>query len=150
MIKEVGRVLDDLSHVSETLNQASDLLSKHILEVELALQRYRLGVAAWVSLCYWDVPDTNPVITRVQCLGYAKLKGKWGLLISESCDDEPPFEGTMTFLRQMPRETKLLAADKLPELLAELLKKATTVASETLDKQAATEEIVRGLKKGNK
>lgn len=150
MDQEVARVLDDLSYVSETLNQASDLLSKHILEVELALQRYRLGVAAWVSLCYWDVPDTNPVITRVQGLGYDKHKGKWGLLVSESCDDEPPSEGTVRFLREMPRETKLLAADKLPELLTELLNKATTVASETIDKQAAAEEIVRGLKKAKK
>jgi hypothetical protein len=150
MIQDVGRVLDDLSHVSETLNQASDLLSKHILEVEFALQRYRLGVSAWVSLCYWDVPDTNPVVTRVQCLGYAKLKGKWGLLVSEGFDDEPPSEGAMRFLREMHREIKLQAADKLPELLAKLLEEATNVASETIDKQAVVQEIARGFKKGNK
>jgi hypothetical protein len=150
MIKDVARVLDDLSHVSEALNQASDLLSKHILEVEFALQRYRLGVPAWVSLCYWDVPDTNPVVTRVQCLGYDKLKGKWGLLVSEGFDDEPPSEEAMRFLREMPREIKSQAADKLPELLAKLLENATNVASETIDKQAVAQEIVRGLKRGNK
>jgi hypothetical protein len=57
----------------------------------------------------WDVED----FTRMRCLGYGKSFGKWGLLISEGFDDEPPGAGNVSFLREESRDVKLEAVGTL-------------------------------------
>lgn len=150
MKDSVEATLSKLAYVSDSLNKSSDSLSNQILEVESALQRYCLGVAAWVLVSSWDVEvpvigamDTN--VTRTLCLGYGKYLGKWGLLLSE-CEDIP-FEGNVSFLREASRDLKLEAVGKLPDLLKELLKKATELATEATAKAQVTREIAESLKK---
>ncbi len=152
MKNSVEATLSKLAYVSDSLNKSSDSLSGQILEVESALQRYGLGVSAWVMMWSWDVEvpvigamDTN--VTRMLCLGYGKHLGKWGLLVSECDGDDLPGEGNVSFLREQPRDVKLEAVGKLPDLLKELLKKATEVATEATTKANATREIVANLKK---
>jgi hypothetical protein len=144
--------LSKLAYVSDSLNKSSDSLSGQILEVESALQRYGLGISAWVMISSWDVEvpvigamDTN--LTRMLCLGYGKYIGKWGLLISQCDDDVVPSEGNVSFLREASRDVKLEAVGKLPDLLKALLKKATEVANEATSKAGATGEIAASLKK---
>ena len=151
MKHSVEETLGKLAYVSDSLNKASDSLSEQILEVESALQRYGLGVSAWVMISSWEVEvpvigamDTN--VTRMLCLGYGKYIGKWGLLVSE-CDDDIPDTGNVSFLREEPRDVKLEAVGKLPDLLKELLKKATEIATETTAKADVTREIAASLKK---
>jgi hypothetical protein len=150
MKDSVEATLSKLAYVSDSLNKSSDSLSAQILEVESALQRYCLGVSAWVMISSWDVEvpvigamDTN--VTRMSCLGYGKFCGKWGLLISE-CEDIP-FEGNVSFLREASRDVKLEAVGKLPDLLKALLKKATDMATEATAKAQVTREIAASLKK---
>jgi len=150
MKDSVEATLSKLAYVSDSLNKSSDSLSGQILEVESALQRYGLGVSAWVMIWSWEVEvpvigamDTN--VTRMLCLGYGKHLGKWGLLISE-CEDIP-FEGNVSFLREASRDVKLEAVGKLPDLLKALLNKATEIATEATAKAYATGEIVASLKK---
>ena len=88
----------------------------------------------------------NSTITRMLCLGYGKNNGKWGLLVSE-CDDDLPGEGNLSFLREEPRDVKLEAVGKLPDLLNALLKKATAVATEATAKADVTREIAASLKR---
>jgi hypothetical protein len=152
MDEAVERVLGDLAYVSDALNKASDSLSKNILEVEEALQRYRLGVSAWVPIQYHDVVDPSPMspvdgLTRVMTLGYGKLKGKWGLLVSVGFDDEPIGDHNISFLREEARDVKLKAVEKLPELLSTLLDEATNLAAEATSQESAAREIALGLKR---
>jgi len=149
MKHSVEATLSKLAYVSDSLNKSSDSLSGQILEVESALQRYGLGVSAWVMIWSWEVEvpvigamDTN--VTRMLCLGYGKNCGKWGLLISE-CEDVP-WEGNVSFLREESRDMKLEAVGKLPDLLKQLLKKATEVANEATAKADVTREIAASLK----
>ena len=147
MTDSVKATLGMLVSVSDSLNKASDTLSEQILEVESALQRYKLGVEVWVNVHSWDI-DAGvglPPITRVLCLGYGKSNGKWGLLVSESCDDEPAAEGSVCFLRDAPRNTRLAAVGKLPDLLKELVQKATEVANEATAKAKIARQIAAGL-----
>jgi len=90
-----------------------------------------------------------PMMTKVThklCLGYGKYIGKWGLLLSKCDDDAPPFEGNVSFLREASRGVKLEAVGKLPDLLKELLKKATEVATDATAKANLTLEIAASLK----
>jgi hypothetical protein len=147
MTDSVNATLGLLVSVSDSLNKASDSLSEQILEVESALQRYKLGVEVWVNIEHWDVEVGGglPPITRVLLLGYGKNSGKWGLLVSECCDDEPPSEGRVSFLRDAPRDTRLAAVGKLPDLLKELVQKATEVANDAASKAKIARQIAAGL-----
>jgi len=152
MNESVERVLGDLAYVSDTLNKASDSLSKNILEVEEALQRYRLGVSAWVAVDHYEVNDPAPMspvhgLIRIMSLGYGKLKGKWGLLIAVGFDDEPMGDHNWSFLREETRDVKLKAVEKLPELLSTLLDEATNLAAEATSQECAAREIALGLKR---
>jgi hypothetical protein len=152
MKNSVEATLSKLAYVSNSLNKSSDSLSEQILEVESALQRYSLGVSVWVMMWSWEVEvpvigamDTN--VTRMVCLGYSKHIGKWGLLVSECDSDRLPEEGNVSFLREQSRDVKLEAVGKLPDLLKELLKKATEVANAVTAKANVTREIAASLKK---
>ena len=151
MKNSIEATLSKLAYVSDSINKSSDSLSKQILEVESALQRYCLGVSAWVLIYSWEVEvpvigAMNTNVTRMLCLGYGKYCGKWGLLVSQCDDDVVPSEGNVSFLRDASRDVKLEAVGKLPDLLKELLKKATEVANEASAKAGVTQEIAAGLK----
>jgi hypothetical protein len=147
MTDSVEVTLGMLVSVSDSLNKASDSLSEQILEVESALQRYKLGVEVWVNVHFWDVDAGGGLspMTRALRLGYGKSNGKWGLLVSESDDDEPAGEGSVCFLRDATRNTRLAAVEKLPELLTELVQKATHVANDATAKANIARQIAAGL-----
>lgn len=154
MSKKPEGVLKQIASISETLNKASDQLSKQIAAIESALSVYRLGIAAWVNL-KTEKELTEPgddgrryEYTFVEQLGYGKHKGKWGLLIAGYCEET--FEGEADhelFLRDAPRETRLAAVDKLPELLGAIAKEAEKVTAETTKKAAQAKEIAAALGK---
>ena len=49
MNQEVQAALRRIETVSKTLNQASDQLSQKIVEIETALNHYKLGIRAWLK-----------------------------------------------------------------------------------------------------
>jgi hypothetical protein len=154
MTNAVDAALKQLASISHTLNEVSDQLSKHLVEVESALSAYKLGVSAWVELRKekeLSEPDNDGrryEFTYVEMLGYGKYKGKWGLLAASYCEET--FEGEFDqqhFLRDAPRETRLAAVEKLPNLLTALTKEAAQVAEEAAKKAEEARQIATGLGK---
>lgn len=154
MTNAVDAALKQLTSVSHSLNQVSDQLSKSLADVESALSAYKLGVTAWVELRRekeLSEPDSDGrryEWTVVHRLGYGKHKGKWGLLVAAYCEET--FEGEYDeeqFLRDAPRETRLAAVEKLPDLLKALAKEATQVAEEAAKKAEQARQIAAGLGK---
>lgn len=149
--------LKQLASVSQTLNQASDELSQHLTEVESALNAYKLGVSAWVELR----KETEPYepdndgrryeLTYVELLGYGKYKSKWGLLVAAYCEET--FEGEYDqeyFLREAPRETRLAAVEKLPDLIARIAEEAAKVKEEATEKAVQAKQIAAALSRKNR
>src|SRR6266705_2500335 len=127
----VDAALKELTSLAQVLNKTSDDLTKHLTYVETALGALKLGVSVWVTLGKHNEisePDTNGLrtpLTIVKMLGYSKYKNKWGLLFAEYCEEF--FDGEYdqeSFLRDAPREIRLAAVEKLPDLLKALIKKA--------------------------
>lgn len=69
-----------------------------------------------------------------------------GFSVAEYYDHEP--DGTrVVFLREAPRDVRLAAVDKLPDLLKKLVQKATEVANEATTKAESARQIAAGLSK---
>jgi hypothetical protein len=148
---KIESTLKKLAAVSQSLNQASDLVTSRIADVEGALREYKLGVEAWVDIRRWyeegQFTDGSWFrLGRTQKLGYGKKDGKWGLLtyISAEESDEPE---EFSFLREAPRDLRLTAIDKLPELLEALVEKAVQTAQEATKKAEKAGQIAAGLAK---
>jgi hypothetical protein len=143
--------LKNLAALSRSLNEASDLLSKQIVQVEAALNELNLGVSAWVviSKTEEDVAtkkeDGPMFVDHVLEAGYGKHKGKWGLLFLDSRPDFDNYD--VTFLRDSPREHRIAAVEKLPELLKALEAEAAKVTEQATKKAGEMKQFAAALNK---
>ncbi len=151
MNDKIESILKKLSSVSQSLNQASDELTSRIAEVEAALREYKLGVEVWVDIEHWteDIRSGDGhylPLERTRRLGYGKKDGKWGLLTyldAQESDDYAEF----SFLREAPRDVRLAAIDKLPDLLEALVEKAVKTSQEITKKTERARQISARLTK---
>jgi hypothetical protein len=151
MTDKVQSTLKKLASVSHSLNQASDLVTSRIAEVESALREYKLGVEAGTDIQKWyeegQFTDGSWYrLRRTRRLAYGKKNGKWGLLtyiIAEESDEYEEF----AFLREAPRDVRLAAIDKLPEVLEALVEKAVQTTQEATKKAETAGQIASGLNK---
>lgn len=152
MADKVEATLKQLASISRSLNEVSDLLSKRIAEVEAALGEHKLGVEAWVELrkeSQLSEPDDDGgrhPLTYVEQLGYGKYKGKWGLLVAGWCEET--FDGQCDqeyFLRDAPREIRLAAVEKIPDLLEALAEKAARISQQAIKNAKEAERLAAGL-----
>ena len=137
-------MLQDLAALSQELNEASDSLSEQIAEAEKALNTLKLGITAWTVVSRWTSEDMYPAHEGCS-LGYGKHKGKWCLLYGTWHDMWPDRETNMP-LREAPREDRIKAIEKLPELVKALEKRAKEITKEARTKTTQLKETVRALR----
>jgi hypothetical protein len=149
IMKEVEIALKHIEAVSNTLNQSSDLLSQKIVEIESALNHYKLGIWAWLEepLFYRLESDGNGTDIEVSYhLGYGKIRDKWGLLVHERPDyDTEAIEPV--FLKEAPRDIRARAVERIPDLLKCIAEKAAEFSREIVKKTELAEQIAASLKK---
>ena len=142
--------LSQIASLSKPLNEASDQLSKQLADIESALNSYELGIRAWLKdpLVSEEVESENagwPILHDVYRLGYDKYNRKWGLLVCSGIEEFG--EEYIGFLRDAPREIRLKAVDKIPELVNLLVQQLAKTTEEASKKAAQAEEIVAALSK---
>ena len=156
MTAELEGSLSKIASLSNTLNEASDQVSKQLAEIESALNAYRLGIEAWVKEPFVDEyfttdPDKDGnrhVLNEAKKLGYGKFRGKWGLLVeSVTAGSEEVWLPETVFLNDAPRETRLKAVDKIPELLEAITGQLVKTTEQASKKAAQAEEIAAALRK---
>jgi hypothetical protein len=141
--------------LSKSLNEASDLLTSEITNVESALNDLRLGIEVWIELSRTkevtfstDSTNTAHQLTEVLLLGYAKHAGSWGLLVDESYDEVAPDDvRDIVPLRDAKREVRLKAADKIPLLVEKIQREAAETARETTEKAQQLKDFAASLRK---
>ena len=154
MTGKAEAALKQLTSLSKNLNEASDELSRQIATVESALNALNLGTWAWVyeptmteaELSEPDAKGQRYELNYVHTLGYGKHKGKWGLLVS-SCWDYDDENAEITPLRDAPREVRLKAIDKIPELLEALVKEVAALTEEASKKASQARELASAISK---
>jgi len=148
-MKEVEATLKHIEAVSNTLNQSSDLLSQKIVEIESALNHYKLGIWAWLEepLFYRLESDGNGGDVEVSYhFGYGKLRDKWGLLVHERLDHDPEDRAPL-FLKDAPRDIRARAVESIPKLLKCIAEKGAELSREIMKKTELAEQIAASLKK---
>jgi len=136
-----------LSKVAADLNAVSDELGKSIAELDAALKKLNLGVTTWVQVKACADPQTGDF--EGDYLGYAKVGGKWGIALrktSGNCNwapDEPPEEW---LFNEGPRELRLAAIEKIPELLNKLSEAATKMAANVRERLGEAQQVAEAIK----
>jgi len=142
---------DELSSAAAALNKASNELTTTISTLDQALYGLNIGLAVWVQVVLWSDPEGSGRYEREE-VGYAKIGGMWGLAIRRLAGDEQSPEpdevrDVWTF-NDAPRELRLRAVEKLPDVLDELgkaaIKTAQTVNKKLVEARAFTAAL--GLK----
>lgn len=151
MTDRIESTLKKLASVSQSLNQASDKVTSCIADVEAALREYKLGIEVWIDIGHWveGVRSSHGgfyKLGRTRRLGYGKKDGKWGLLTCVNAEESEEYE-EFAFLREAPRDARLAAIDRLPELLEALVEKAVKTSHAVTKKAEKAEQIAAGLNK---
>ena len=148
-----GAKVKDLASLSRRLNEASDILSRQIAQVEAAINELKLGVWAWVTVSKYEadsdftVGGKSDTVTKVESLGYGKHQGKWCLLFATSYEEYPdPRLETVIPLRDAPRMERIQAVEKLPELIQALEAKAKDMAQLATTRAGQVAEVAAALK----
>src|SRR5258708_22094191 len=131
-MKEVQATLQHIEAVSHILNRSSDLLSQKIVEIESALNDYKLGIWAWLGqpLFYRLESDANGEDVEVSYyLGYGKIRDKWGLLVHERPDYDAEAIDPV-FLKEAPRDIRARAVERIPDLLKCIAEEAADLSRE--------------------
>ena len=145
--------LTHLGSLAKSLNEASDILSKEISNIESALGSYGLGIWAWASApLLTEEEQTEPnekgvsyTLQYETFLGYGKHHGKWGLVVGSSWGGDPDLN--VSALRDAPREIRLKAIEKIPELLDVLAKNLARTTEEAIERATKAREIAAALSK---
>jgi hypothetical protein len=138
---DLSRLLSDLSHTVETLNRESDTINDLIKRVEERLRQLNIGLEVWCSAPLVSTPvdvstdeETYEEGSRDTELGWAKGVRGWELYLREQVyrklsddfggqwrtlrtEDQRP-------LRQAPRQLRIAALKRFPQLLEELKEEA--------------------------
>jgi hypothetical protein len=136
-----------LSSAASDLNAISDELGKSIADLDVALKKLNLGVSVWVDLRGNEDPQDQSYWG--DDLGYAKVGGKWGIALRNvvgnyNWPDEQKIEEWL--FNDAPRELRLAAIGKIPELLDKLNEKATEMAKKIKAKLTEAQEVAAAVK----
>jgi hypothetical protein len=136
-----------LSKVAADLNAVSDELGKSIADLDAALKKLNLGVTKWIQIKLEEDPQTGDF--SGDYLGYAKVGGKWGIALSKTSgnhnygldegSEEWPFN-------EGPRELRLAAIGKIPDLLDKLSEAATKMAANVRDRLGEAQQVAGAVK----
>lgn len=81
--------------------------------------------------------------------GYYKLRGKWGLVQYEYIEGfENDDDQGVVFLRDAPRDLRILAGGKLAELLTKIAENAAETTKNATLRAKEAKEIAASLSKG--
>src|SRR5258708_33081213 len=121
LTERVHASFKQLSAASIKLNAVSDELGKLIAQLESDLKKLNLGVEGWVKIDGSRSPDGELWSSR--SVGYAKVDGKWGIALRSASGDysyPPSDESDTKLFTEGPRDLRIAAIDKIPDLLEKL------------------------------
>lgn len=125
--------LKHLTDAAAALNKLSDALTKAVAQIETQLNSLNIGLEAWVTVWTWSDEHNS---SGTWSLGYSKSETtkKWGFMIGSSLEDEgdPEPQCESWAFKDAPREERVKAVAKIPELLQALEQKAKEFGAEII------------------
>lgn len=105
-------IWDSLAEASAKINLATEEISRSIAVINRHLAKLNIGIPAWSYL--------TPVNGTYDRIGYAKLHGRWGLLIGSGSNE--------WHFNDAPRRLRLEAINSIPDLLSKMSDGAVDIA----------------------
>ncbi|SRR5713101_6342931 len=141
--------LKQLTAAAKTLNELSDTLTTQVGQIETIVNALNLGVRASVQVETLSLSEDRMCRQWLQ-LGYGKSGNKWGFIVEElfrdlNNPDRDDYDGWP--FKEAPREFRIKAVDKIPELLEALVKKSAEVASDITKRVEYAKDIASNLYK---
>lgn len=146
-IAKVQTRFRELSNLATSLNAASDEFTKIVGTLDEALKKLNVGLTVWLSFRFRG-DDNEPQIFDQDQIGYAKVSATWGIVLRRIWGDEERdiyHEDGPWLFKDAPRELRLAAADKIPELIEALAKAASTTTKEVLEKTQQVRELAAAI-----
>jgi len=111
--------LEALSETSKTVNEASKRLSASVDKLNEALKKLNLGIPVWLLYCTGGTE--NGSITESEELGYAKVKGTWGISLRQTIEGLSPDDEVREWpFNSAPRDMRLRSAPYFRKMLEAL------------------------------
>ncbi len=155
MAEESPFSFHELSAAAAYLNRASDELRETIEALDAGIAALKIGLVMWVVVEQYANPDVEGHYEAEQ-IGYAKVNGRWCIALRRVvADDFGPWEVREIWaFNDAPRDLRLRAVEKLPNLIEELAKKAVETAEAVNKKlqetKAFTETLMKKTTRGAK
>jgi hypothetical protein len=123
--------LQELASSADKLNSLSDELNKQVSDVESAVNKMGIGLTANVNTETWS--DDRGEKYDIWRISYERHAGKWGFTIEhlwghEGYEDSAELERYA--FKDAPREHRLRAVEKIPDLIDALVKKSKEFATD--------------------
>lgn len=131
--------LDDLTNASKKINAATKRLTAAVDQLNEALKRLNFGVPVWITVCTGE--PANQIIETEE-LGYAKVKGTWGISIRQTIEglSHDPEEKEWHF-QDAPRDMRIRAASCFNRLLTALNDESLKTAQLMEERATDVEEM---------
>ena len=137
---ELRRAHARRSPEARALAESTDQLNRLFIKAEAKLAALRLGVNAWVEGERVSGPDEEQFGWN---LGFIKHGDEWGLYVSRWHEEIE--DSTLVPIVSASRQERLVAAHKLPDLLANLRAAITREATRVEEAKAAIESFISSL-----
>lgn len=135
----VTHTFNQLSEAAVQLNSESDRLNEYVKGLDEHLKRLNLGLSGWVSFSAGPKFDNS--------LGYARVKGKWGLALRREEQNEAGEWSEETWLfNDGPRWMRLDAIGYIAVLFEKLTIQAQNMTKLIQKRILAANELVEALK----
>jgi len=109
-----------LTETSQKVNEASKRLSAAVDKMNDALKKLNLGIPVWLNFSTGG-PDDMRGIVETEQLGYARVKGKWGVCIRLIVEGLGPEDDiTEWHFDNAPRDMRIRASAFFGKLLEDL------------------------------
>ena len=141
-LKRAIELPPSLAATAANLNNVSKELTQLVERLNGALQRLNLGVTAWVELNGYSDNST----TWSEELGYSRIGREWGLALRNTKHDHhlDEFEVLDGWpFNEAPRELRVRAIGKIPQLLKKLDQVANGIVEEISESIDVTVPIVK-------
>ena len=144
----LSKILERGQRAAQRLAPATDKLTETIAQSERSLSEQRLGSRGSVLLSSQDIldDDENYRGTEITNLAFRKVGKVWRLMIDSGPNDEPEHWSSIPLINAS-RELRVLAVDRLPELVEELVADAEKRIAEVEAKQATADALLATLKR---
>jgi hypothetical protein len=144
LAQRVSSSFTQLTQAASSLNSVSDELGKSVAQIDFSLKNLNLGITVWVKIQDWEGGEEEDHEWWLEQVGYAKIGGKWGISIkrAEGTHRYPERDRVEEWLfNDAPRAMRLIAIDKIPELLDQMSSQAVVATQKIKQKLADVQAV---------